>query len=211
MVYIDYLPNVLAIKSLQLWILLDQARRCDSPYKICPVEGKGLGMTATKDIKKGELIVVERPVLLMRTSGAVTGRKEDFTRSSLLYLSSPSLQGILDLHNAHPPSSCNSIMGILNTNFLGASMPFGSDYCALYLTISRANHSCVFNAEHGFRPGGMRGELSAVRDINEGEEVTITYCKPKSDLRRRREELEDYGFECTCERCLGEVAAETNV
>ncbi|KAL2110544.1 hypothetical protein VUR80DRAFT_1022 [Thermomyces stellatus] len=56
----------------------------------------------------------------------------------------------------------------------------------VYKWISMANHSCNPNA---FAVPGSPGTLRALRDIREGEEVTITYGKDKAR------------FSCRCEVC----------
>ena len=38
-------------------------KSCEQPYKVVPVDGKGMGLVATKKIKRGERIIVEKPVL----------------------------------------------------------------------------------------------------------------------------------------------------
>jgi hypothetical protein len=47
--------------------------------------------------------------------------------------------------------------------------------------------------------------LVAKRDIREGEELTMCYVDESMDVKERRAELRDYGFECACERCAREA------
>ena len=49
--------------------------------------------------------------------------------------------------------------------------------------------------------------LVAKRAIKNGEELTMCYVDEDADVRERRAELADYGFECACERCARESAS----
>jgi hypothetical protein len=75
---------------------------------------------------------------------------------------------------------------------------------ALYATASLLNHNCSPNLTITMSAGGHIA-LVASRDINIGEELSITYIDanlPKSD--RLRTLRHAYGFECTCSRCQKE-------
>ncbi len=66
---------------------------------------------------------------------------------------------------------------------------------------SCANHSCEPCAAVAWRGDG-RVQLTALRDIDAGDEVTISYIDERQPLEARRKELQDYGFVCRCTRCL---------
>lgn len=74
----------------------------------------------------------------------------------------------------------------------------------LYLTIARINHSCVPNAQANWHPSLRRFNVHALRDIERGEEVEISYRAEDGQLRegRQRELQEGYGFLCACPACL---------
>jgi hypothetical protein len=45
----------------------------------------------------------------------------------------------------------------------------------------------------------------AIRDIEVGEELLVTYVNPEGGLKARRDELLNWGFGlCMCERCIEE-------
>ncbi|XP_045469214.1 histone-lysine N-trimethyltransferase SMYD5 isoform X2 [Harmonia axyridis] len=79
---------------------------------------------------------------------------------------------------------------------------------ALYMLQSAANHSCLPNAEVSFLHNNTKLSLVALRDINEGEEIFISYLGEcdlqRSRVSRHRELMENYLFECECEKCLKE-------
>lgn len=93
------------------------------------------------------------------------------------------------------------------------------DGTALYSLICCMNHSCRPNC--GVRyPGRRKGqgtrradplvaEVVLLRDVDEAEELTQSYVDKEMGLQERQEALEDYGFVCTCARCLEEEAGST--
>lgn len=95
----------------------------------------------------------------------------------------------------------------------------------LYSLLSNFNHSCEPNLAVSHPNGTHELEVKAIRDIEEGEPLTISYIPLESrkteeewanlpakqrqellrdELRERRRELKQYFFECKCPRCLRE-------
>ena len=77
---------------------------------------------------------------------------------------------------------------------------------ALYARIVCINHSCMPNAEVHFLSDNHEATLLAKRDIPAGTEVTISYIddNERAGFLERRVKLRDYGFNCQCEKCVGE-------
>lgn len=49
---------------------------------------------------------------------------------------------------------------------------------------------------------GKEVHVVALRDINIGEEITISYIDESEDVRKRKGSLEErWFFKCACERC----------
>ncbi|EJT99335.1 SET domain-containing protein [Dacryopinax primogenitus] len=85
----------------------------------------------------------------------------------------------------------------------------------LFLLHSHMNHSCIPNMAVKHPPAAQaqkypssRIALVANRDIQPGEELTVTYVNPTWPYRRRKEELKEWGVECDCERCEQEKKDE---
>ena len=80
------------------------------------------------------------------------------------------------------------------------------DGAAFYLTICRINHSCVPNVRVEYVnkgvDGGLMAEVKVVRPIGAGEELVQSYIDENLSWEDRRTALMDYGFECTCEKCV---------
>eukprot|EP00903_Cladosiphon_okamuranus_P012228 g11468.t1 len=69
--------------------------------------------------------------------------------------------------------------------------------------------------DSGVHDGGGGGEMAdplvaevvLLEDVQAGDELTQSYVAKEMSLEERRKALEDYGFLCTCSRCLEEEAA----
>ncbi|WCJ37604.1 histone-lysine N-methyltransferase ATXR2 [Euphorbia peplus] len=68
------------------------------------------------------------------------------------------------------------------------------------------NHSCCPNARAFKREEDRDGQATiiALRNISAGEEITISYIEEDLPLEERRALLADYGFKCSCSKCLEE-------
>ena len=75
---------------------------------------------------------------------------------------------------------------------------------ALYSAPSLLNHSCRPNTFTWFN--GRQLFLIAVRDIDPGEQLFITYTDIMQLLSECQTELQkEYNFTCACERCLEDI------
>ena len=72
----------------------------------------------------------------------------------------------------------------------------------LFIESSRMNHSCLPCVEMSMDEG-KETEVRSVRDIEEGEEITVSYLKTSLLLlkKERLERLEYWGFLCNCVLC----------
>ncbi|EFN50876.1 hypothetical protein CHLNCDRAFT_141673 [Chlorella variabilis] len=86
----------------------------------------------------------------------------------------------------------------------------GCEGNAFYALHSCFNHSCDPNAEAFKRDEDEDGGavILALRDIQAGEEVTLSYIDEEAPLEERRQQLADYGFRCACDKCQAEELAE---
>ncbi|KAM9329055.1 protein-lysine N-trimethyltransferase SMYD5 [Gastrophryne carolinensis] len=79
----------------------------------------------------------------------------------------------------------------------------------LYLLQSCCNHSCVPNAEVSFPDNNFLLHLTAVEDIQPGEEICISYldCCQRDRSRHTRHKIlrENYLFVCSCPKCLSQA------
>ncbi|KAJ8105151.1 hypothetical protein ONZ43_g7540 [Nemania bipapillata] len=98
---------------------------------------------------------------------------------------------------------------ILGTNAF--SYTLGDDsHMALYPEVARINHGCKPNAFVRFSPTSFDVKVIAFRDIEVGEEITISYIPLNHPREKRQRDLRRWGFECKCSLCAAsktEIAA----
>jgi hypothetical protein len=99
-------------------------------------------------------------------------------------------------------SSCDDLDGIFTP----------LDGTAMYATACKMNHSCHPNVVVLYKQPSIGKmplciHIVALRDIEEGEELCISYIDSSEPVESRREELGNYGFECQCEKCVRESNA----
>jgi hypothetical protein len=75
-------------------------------------------------------------------------------------------------------------------------------YAALFIAISRFNHSCAPNAIND--ADHKLAHVRALVNIKEGEQVLISYVPVGDNLARRTSSLDNFGFTCGCDRCVRE-------
>jgi hypothetical protein len=77
----------------------------------------------------------------------------------------------------------------------------------LYYPANYINHSCDPNAVQIF--DGAKLRILALEDIDEGEEIFISYIDELNELKDRNKMLrEAYLFDCSCFHCLAEKAVK---
>jgi len=105
-----------------------------------------------------------------------------------------------DLHNIYG-SKHSLALGIARTNAfpLGFSAMGGG----IFLEASRINHSCRHNSQNTWNSGLSEMTTHAFKDIEKGEEITISYLSASENYATRQSRLlAAFGFVCTCELCL---------
>jgi len=103
----------------------------------------------------------------------------------------------LALHNNFPGR--HPFSGIARTN----ALPCGSGAVVggVYPTICLINHSCVPNAHNNWNGAEEHETIHAIRFIEKGAEITISYDRGGPSSARRAFLKESFGFTCTCSGC----------
>jgi len=179
-------------------------------FKAVDLPGKGCGVVAFRDIKRGELILSEEPLIQLpwwiRHSHCPYKEKKTFLENSVRHMDKKKRDGFWSLHDSKvEDGERKTIDGIWRTNnfALGASGPRADN--GLFLKISRFNHSCDPTGEFRWNKARGRQEIRAVRDIKAGTELTISYFTYQiavlSQAERRQFLWDHYGFPCDCTPC----------
>ncbi|KAE9407491.1 SET domain-containing protein [Gymnopus androsaceus JB14] len=211
-VIVDYLKSLIAISKWEVWNT-DLPVIRNPAYELRTIEGKGMGMVATRRIAAGELLVNERPVYSQRTPlprlSDYTDRNGHFYLGAVDGLSMKSKDKISSLKNSYGPDY-HQLGGILKTNFLIHDITEIPDdahvFSGVFPVISRANHDCSPNANYFFSFSTFSGGLRAITDIEIGEEITIMYTNLLEPRALRKASLEaNYFFTCSCKACTADA------
>lgn len=148
-----------------------------SVYQITSINGKELGLVATRCISADEKIFEDRLLL----KGNVTKLKRRFG-VALAQFSNTERQKVRALYNVFPE---DNDVEILVTKSYGLG-PEG-ELCGLFEKLSRVNHSCRSNSKRCWDNGREMETLYALHCIQIDEELTISYFDNTEMTRVERE------------------------
>ena len=196
------------------------------PVMVTEIPGKGRGLVAAKNIKIGEVILTDKPVIKIFTK-----RADDIND---FYTFEENIGPVLEQLNKLPSEAIRQCSQLtIPEDILG----FESDcefarsvylkcmgnwrtcraldgsglYChILSLNFALVNHSCVPNVAMGAKKlnDECKVEVRAIKDISRGEEVTVSYLNDDYisefglNRQKRREKLKKaLFFDCNCSFC----------
>lgn len=192
----------------------------DAPFELRPTPGKGWGVFATRDIKRGTLIMKEKAMFVI-PKGIENITQRDI-ENAFHKLSADQQYVYFCLSGNKPRHFPNGIVGSGWVNIIeiweqncfsldvGVEQRLFGDFVdkkrwGLFPCHSRFNHSCEENAQVPESPSEAQGgrnsmSSSASRDIAAGEEITISYRNGfhSRTMDERHRLLE---FECRCTVC----------
>jgi hypothetical protein len=172
-----------------------------SMYILQDIKGKGKGLIATKNIVKGTRIISERPVVTIPEGQWSDEWLKRHMCERVESLDEYEQQSFLSLHNIHPyEEDVEQFLGIIRTNAL--PIEENGTGGGVFLEARRINHSCNNNAQKHWNKRIGRHTVHALREIIEGEEITIYYLGLHSIREVRRQKLQDkFGLLCSCCVC----------
>ncbi|KAI1302032.1 hypothetical protein F5Y03DRAFT_362542 [Xylaria venustula] len=170
-------------------------------YALQDVPGKGKGLVANRKIVKGTRILSEEPIITVAHNEMDSERLQISIYQQVASLNEQQQQAFLSMHNIHPyEDAAERYLGIFKTNSLPAEAV--GDKGAIFLEACRINHACDNNAQKNWNEKIERHTVHALRDIDKGEEITITYLSPLKNRKARQKALQEkFGFTCLCHLC----------
>jgi hypothetical protein len=164
-------------------------------FEIKDIPGKGRGIVARFNISKGTRIICEKPLL---TAGSMPPNElEPFLAKSLKALPKASQRQFLSLHNSFPGKY--QFGGTFKTNALPCGS--GSSIGGVYPAACFINHSCIPNAHNNWNSAKEHETIHAIRSIERGAEITISYDHGGASKKRQAFLKEAFGFTCNCSGC----------
>lgn len=125
--------------------------------------GKGFGLRATSDIRNGQVIVHESPLLIVTDS--------DISGVPALFDALSDEERRICLSFPWTTESEDPFVGMISTNFIPHTGPNGEDQSAIFEYISRMNHSCCPNS-HWYWDGEAQERCEYIPAASEVVEVS---------------------------------------
>lgn len=179
----------------------------DQLYTIAPSPGKGLGAFAAYTLEPGEVVLREEPVILITPPPMRQGMGYDVhevgrrVQSAFDLLPEEVRTDILSLSSHSSAAEKNSLnYDPLNAIFRSNAYVSG-DEIGLFPKIARINHSCRPNTSYFWDAKQNKRIVYATRQIQQGEELSVSYISLLTTHEERQKRLNKYGFICACEEC----------
>ena len=206
------------------------------PVMVTEITGKGRGLVAAKEIKRGELIFIDKPAIEDVSTTKWEANKETEIKLFMKKIDNlPSeakkqfylLNGYDDKSFTDLQSSDGEIDATMEVFFRNSRI-VNQEFMifSLYLNMALLNHSCAPNADVGKLlekddAGKLynRIEIRAIKDISKGEEITwcvslgtsTTFAVLRTSEARKMFIKEEFGFECKCCACSDLDADQENI
>ncbi|KAJ6474048.1 hypothetical protein C8R47DRAFT_1144610 [Mycena vitilis] len=177
----------------------------ESPHiALVDIPGKGKGVVAKEYIRRGALIVSEKPRITLSSK---------FGDMGILAAARALSEEDIAYMMTFPPTPSDILPPMLSRlkHFLPC---VGDDAFGLCPTISRVNHTCYSpkgspNSTYFWNERTKCEELYAIKDIQEGQELEVSYNSNARSYGPPREHLREiYGFECSCVGCTRPAAEQ---
>ncbi|KAI1171980.1 hypothetical protein F4777DRAFT_24389 [Nemania sp. FL0916] len=178
-------------------------------YAIVDIPGKSKGVIATRKISRAEAFMSDWASVVLDLSFPNAMQQEVGHRYLHLAADQLSDPGKVLALGRSSTRATDIMEDILGTNAFSYTLG-GDTHMALYPEISRINHACRPNAFVRFSPISFDAKVVAFRNIEVGEEISISYIPLNHPREKRQRDLRRWGFECKCSLCSAsktEIAA----
>ncbi|KAK5658433.1 hypothetical protein OQA88_1822 [Cercophora sp. LCS_1] len=175
------------------------------PYEIRDIPGKGKGMIATRKIERGTVLMVEHAAIIADMVFPVRVRRllgREMLKRGMKRLGAKGEGQLLEL--ARTSSNRDEVPAaedVMKTNSFTVKIS-GKSYMGLFPRVARINHACKPSAITRFDEETLSMTVRTFRDIEAGEEITLSYSDFGLTFHERQRILRaKWGFECTCDIC----------
>ena len=205
-----------------LWQLCEKVETSHLGFEVRPLPGKGLGVIVTRiaSFARGERILCEEPLIAWRSSPSQNGTHDWNSLESQVEADArrDDFYSLCDKFSDSGNGLAKTARGIWNSNSFPmedimadglAAAKDGVHRSAVYRLCSRINHSCRPNCFAAWNALLGRQTLHALREIGQGEELTVAYVGgAEAGVRASRRQMlaDKYHFDCACEACSLTVA-----
>ncbi len=190
------------------------------PVMIAEIPGKGLGLVASKDFKRGQLIFTETAVISVHAPSGLVPLEEMMNQISNMseeqkfrfYQQKPTGRVLRAQAEDAIRLNCLEELDIFVTH---GKQSNANNQILMFTNSGLMNHSCAPNASLG-RPFSQEPDkevnVRATKDIKKGEEVTYCVMKGMMTKSQMKTKLKtSFGFDCKCPVCSGEIPDQDKI
>ncbi|KAH9991097.1 SET domain-containing protein [Xylariaceae sp. FL0662B] len=171
-------------------------------FRAAEVQGKGTGLIANETIRRGERIMASKPALLVHQNALADLEWEEF-----YHLLDTAVNSLPDARRTSYLAQVGQMGGHKNTDILftnsfqiSLAEQDGFHY-GNFPGVSQLNHDCRPNLAF-YVDESLTHYTHAIRDIESGEELTISYLDSfQSRALRQARAYNAFGFSCSCSQC----------
>lgn len=172
--------------------------------------GKGMGVMALRKIEQGEILMLDLPALIVGKQfleDIEPRLRRRMLRRAVAQLPKNTQEMVAKLGRSTGGEVIDDILG---TNSCSFSLGEREMHLGLFPEVARLNHACNPNAYYRFSPHTAAMEVVAYRDIQRGEEITISYTHLSLSRTDRRQSLKnDWNIDCQCSLCRASATETT--
>ena len=198
------------------------------PVMVTEIPGKGKGLVASKDFKKGQVIFKETVAINVHAPSDIVPLQE--LKEQITRLSEEQKNKFYNLtaegnfnqaqEVAALREKCLLELDIFSSNCLTKDIVFSNrpvtgagENSFLFITLSLLNHSCAPNVYLDDCDGsGHEVKVIATKAISKGEEVTHCYTRGFMTSSEMKTEIQDnFSFDCKCGVCSGAIPHQDKI
>ena len=184
------------------------------PVMVTEINAKDLGLVASKDFKKGEVLYKETAVITVHAPSDMVPLQE--LKDQIDKMSEEQKTKFYQLLPRGNINEAQRAAALRENCLLELDIFLSNSYnkldkVVLFLSSSLLNHSCAANVFLE-KISDDDARVIATKDISIGEEVTECYSvgfMTRSQMKTKL--LEDYSFDCYCGVCAGSIPHQDNL
>lgn len=174
-------------------------------FKVVKMPEKGgAGAVATRRLQFGDPVARTRPVGIFPLSSRLWNipAGHNIQRQAIDHLPLPTRAAVARLWGRGETTD-KFISNVIYANMFASNVgPTHESYGAVVLEPSRLNHACRPNVVYYVDHRTQMLHMSAIQQIEAGEELTISYRSLEAFHANRKQGLkESYSFDCSCAHC----------
>ena len=189
------------------------------PVMVTEIPGKGKGLVASKDFKKGQVVFQETAAIIVHAPSFIVPLKElmeqicnmSEEQKNKFYQLTPT--GVVHKVQIAAALRENCLQELdIFTSYGVYDRDDEDNRLALFPSKALMNHSCAPNVYLDLDVSGHGLEVRAIKNISKGEEVTSCHTEGILTSFQMKTKLQkNFGFDCKCGVCAGVIPNQDRI